>query len=195
MDNNKRKNNIIKNLISKRENRLNKKVELIINTKRPKIEKKSISTQTDNIKYEKKEEIKKEKNEPVELKKNKEDKKNIYKSKYYSLLLNLKNLELNDEKNYKIGQINKFHDIINLDLKYYNNKEIIFMNDDGIVLKIKIEKNNILFTLISKNIIKKIEKKNIINFSIKKSKNTIITKINEEIILIFKNNINYYFIN
>lgn len=176
-----------KQISLKRLSRYEKKMKMI-NHERNKKKQTSISTQTTLFNNEKILDI-----ESFDIKIDDTTYLNKYKSKYYSSLLNLKNIQFNEENIYISNKLNKLFDSLELNLKLFNNREILFLNDDGILLKIKIEKNDIIFNLIHRHIIKKIQKTDFLNFSLKKN-NSISIKINDILVLVFKSVISYYYI-
>lgn len=185
--------NILKNISLKREFRTQKK-NTLLNKKQ--IKKKSISIQTDpeEIKNDKKI-LEIEENIDIDIKK--EENKDIYKCLYFSLLLNHKNIEFNQNKEcckYKMNILNNYNEI------NVNNmiiKELIFTNTENIVLKISIGDEIIINKYSNKkfeNITKKILKEKNILISLEKKLSNNILKINNKIELIFESPLNYYFI-
>lgn len=186
-------NSIVKDISLKRTNRYIKKLELL-KKKEQNIELKTISIQTDEIIHEKKE-IKLQ-SDSFDINIKSDDNQNIYKTKYYSFLLNLKNIKFSTDKDNKntIGKIHKLENELKLNFSIMNNSEIIFFENDEIVYKILIQREYITFNYLKDNIIKKVKKSFILDFLLLKKNNKIFSKLNNEVILLVKGNINYYFI-
>ena len=189
---------VIENISLKRSNRYMKKLELLKKNEK-KIQTSSISIQTDEISYKQKKNNK-DKNikkiQTIDIETQTENYENIYKNKYYSLLLNLKNVKFsnNSDNNYTIGKIHKLGNELNLNFSIMNNSEIIFFDNDEITYKITIDRESITFNYLKNNIIKKIKKDYVLDFLLIKDKKNIFSKINNITILIIKGNLDYYFI-
>lgn len=178
-----RKSKINQKILLKRQNRDLKKTKFLSK----KIETKSIAIQTDEIK---KEPIKLE-TEIIEHEIKQERYENIYKGLYYGLLVECDCLSINDECEYKKRHLNKIFDKVDINLG--REKEIFFMDDKNIILKMSIDNKNIKINYYKEKIEKNIEKKFNTKITLIK-KNSNILKINDNTELIFKNKLNYYYI-
>lgn len=178
-----RKSKINQKILLKRQNRELKKIKFL----NKKIETKSIAIQTDEIK----EESIKLEMQIIEHEIKQEKYENVYKGLYYGTLIGCNCVYINDECEYKKTYLNKIFDRVDINLG--REKEIFFMDDKNIILKISIDNKNIKINYYKEKIEKNIEKKFNTKITLIK-KNSNILKINDNTVLIFKHKLNYYFL-
>lgn len=178
-----RKSKINEKIILKRKNRDLKKLKFL----EKKAETKSIGIQTEEIKKK----LIQLDVEIIEHEIKKEEYVNKYKELYYGNLIGCNCVCINDNCEFKKNTLNKIFDKV--EIKIEREKQIFFMDDKNIVLKIDIDNKNIKINYYKEKIEKIIEKKINTKISLIK-KNSNILFINDETVLVFKNKLNYYYL-